>query len=253
MQKVQRSVTAKPGEKCEGVQMMKVYKWARKTGLIFMAVVVGVFTVHIAQVVQAQDEPGTEEDDLIIVSKSYVDKNLDALGNKIEEFTSSINETITSLTDKKNTTDEDLAALKASNETLVSEVKKLTLKDDEYKLLIEEMTKKNDEYKKVIDDMAIRISEAEKYGKFIAVELKQNQVLNCGESTEIILRSGKATAIGGEGGGLSDITSGTGADINTGKDVPLNHLLMISRDDGRGIKATSKIAWVLVKGPYSIK
>lgn len=216
---------------------MKVFKWARKTGLIFLAVVAGVFTVHIMQVVSAEGEPGTDKDPL--VSKSYVDKNLDVLGSKIEEFASSINETIKGLTEKKDAVDEDLEALKASNETLDSEIKKLILQ--------------NEEYKKVIDEMTTRISEAEKYGKFIPVELKQNQVLNCGESTEIILRSGKATAIGGEGGGLSDITSGTGADINTGNDVPLNHLLMISRDDGRGIKATSKTAWVLVKGPYSIK
>lgn len=230
---------------------MKVFKWTRKTGVIFLAVIAGVFTVHIMQVAKAEGEPGTDRDPL--VSKSYVDKNLDVLGNKMEEFASSINETIKGLTEKKNAVDEDLEALKASNETLDSEVKKLALKNDEYKLIIEELTKKNEEYKKAIDEMTTRISEAEKYGKFIPVELKQNQILNCGESTEIILRSGKATAIGGAGGGLSDITSGTGADINTGNDVPLNHLLMISRDDGRGIKATSKTAWVLVKGPYSIK
>ncbi|GAE87367.1 hypothetical protein [Acetivibrio straminisolvens] len=60
-------------------------------------------------------------------------------------------------------------------------------------------------------------------------------------------------AIGGEGGGLSDITSGTGADINTDDEVPLNHLLLVSRDDGRGLRVTSEKAWVLVKGPYTIE
>ncbi|NLM59144.1 MAG: hypothetical protein GX194_08535, partial [Clostridium sp.] len=92
----------------------------------------------------------------------------------------------------------------------------------------------------------------ESYGKFVPLELNKGQVLIAGESAEIILRGGKALAIGGEGGGLSDITSGSGADVNTDQEVPLNHLLLISRNDGRGIKVVSEKAWVLVKGPYTI-
>ncbi|NMB33033.1 MAG: hypothetical protein GX992_02165 [Clostridium sp.] len=98
-----------------------------------------------------------------------------------------------------------------------------------------------------------RLEQIESYGKFIPLELEEGQLLMTGDSAEIILRGGKALAIGGEGGGLSDITSGSGADVNTDEEVPLNHLLLVSRDDGRGIKITSKKAWVLVKGPYSIE
>ncbi|WP_265445630.1 hypothetical protein [Acetivibrio straminisolvens] len=110
----------------------------------------------------------------------------------------------------------------------------------------EEMAKKLEEAEK-------RLEEIEKYGKFEALELNKDQVLIAGASAELILRGGKALAIGGEGGGLSDITSGTGADINTDDEVPLNHLLLVSRDDGRGLRVTSEKAWVLVKGPYTIE
>jgi len=124
-------------------------------------------------------------------------------------------------------------------------------KDDQTKK-IEELTKAvNDLYEKN-EQLEKRLATIETYGKFVALELTENQKLMAGESAEIILRGGKAKAIGGEGGGLSDITSGTGADINTNQDVPLNHLLLVSRDDGRGIKIVSKKAWVLVKGPYTI-
>ncbi len=88
--------------------------------------------------------------------------------------------------------------------------------------------------------------------KFEVIELEPGKQMFLGDSTEIVLRGGKATAISGELGGLSDLTSGTGADIITGQTVPLNHLLLASRNDGRGIKITVK-AWVLVKGDYSIQ
>lgn len=70
-----------------------------------------------------------------------------------------------------------------------------------------------------------------------------------GESTEIILRGGSATAIGSEYGGVADLIAGT--DLQTGTKVPLNHLLLVPRSDGRGISITSE-AWVLVRGSYSI-
>lgn len=118
---------------------------------------------------------------------------------------------------------------------------------------LEELEKKLEEAGKRLEETEKRLEEIEKYGKFVALELNKDQVLIAGDSAELILRGGKALAIGGEGGGLSDITSGTGADVNTDDEVPLNHLLLISRDDGRGLKVTSEKAWVLVKGSYTIE
>lgn len=70
------------------------------------------------------------------------------------------------------------------------------------------------------------------------------------EGTEIILRSGEATAIDNGANGVSDITAG--ADLMTGMQVGMNHLLLVPRDDGRGIYAVTDI-WVMVRGDYIIK
>ena len=76
------------------------------------------------------------------------------------------------------------------------------------------------------------------------VELKKGQCLIAGAGTEIILRSGKATAIEGPRGGLSDVTGAR--DIKQGEDIPDNHLLIIPRDDGRGV-CTLSDSFLLVK------
>ena len=43
-----------------------------------------------------------------------------------------------------------------------------------------------------------------------------------------------------------------GVDLGSGSAVPANHLLLVPRDDGRGIKATSD-AIVMVRGEFTIK
>jgi len=70
-----------------------------------------------------------------------------------------------------------------------------------------------------------------------------------GASTEIVLRGGSATAIGSQYGGVADLISGS--DLATGADIPVNHLLLVARDDGRGIAITTK-AWVMIRGSYTI-
>jgi hypothetical protein len=85
---------------------------------------------------------------------------------------------------------------------------------------------------------------------FEVLQMKKNERLVCGESTEIILRSGEALAVASESGGLSDVTQGK--DLKMGEKVALNHLLIIPRNDGRGIKAKTDI-YVMVKGNYRIQ
>lgn len=138
------------------------------------------------------------------------------------------------------------AGPEAEDEIILASLDYVDDKINSLKSSLDEMTKKYEEAQE-------RLEEIESYGKFVPLELTKDQILIAGESAEIILRGGKALAIGGEGGGLSDITSGSGADVNTDQEVPLNHLLLISRDDGRGIKVISEKAWVLVKGPYTIE
>ncbi|MDI9475994.1 MAG: hypothetical protein ACOX0L_10460 [Natronincolaceae bacterium] len=85
---------------------------------------------------------------------------------------------------------------------------------------------------------------------FEVAELKAGSSLIGGQSTELILRSGKATAIDSPMGGLSDVTGAK--DLVKNENVPTNHLLIIPRDDGRGIKATTDI-FVMVKGSYDVR
>ena len=66
--------------------------------------------------------------------------------------------------------------------------------------------------------------------------------------TEIILRSGQAIAISGPDG-LVDATAGV--DIINGRAIPLNHLLLVPRTDGRGMRFTTD-AWLLIKGGHQI-
>ncbi len=91
--------------------------------------------------------------------------------------------------------------------------------------------------------------------QFVVIELEPGQKLIAGSSTELILRGGSATAITSNvDNGLSDLTdSSVGIQQNgnliNGENIPLNHLLLVPRDDGRGILATAK-CWVMVKGDY---
>jgi len=85
---------------------------------------------------------------------------------------------------------------------------------------------------------------------FSPLELTEGQRLIGGEGTEIILRSGEATAIDNGQNGVSNLTAG--ADLMTGNQVLPNHLLLVPRADGRGITAVTDI-WVMVRGDYTIQ
>ena len=83
-----------------------------------------------------------------------------------------------------------------------------------------------------------------------AVQLTAGQKLIGNGGTEIILRSGEATAIDNGANGVSDITGAK--DLMSGHWVAQNHLLLVPKSDGRGIAATTDI-WVMVRGSYSVK
>ncbi len=85
---------------------------------------------------------------------------------------------------------------------------------------------------------------------FIVVEIKNGGVLEGKEGTEMILRAGSATAIASKDGGVTDLTAG--ADLKEGTKITKNHLLIIPRDDGRGIRCTG-LCYVMVKGDYELK
>ncbi len=85
---------------------------------------------------------------------------------------------------------------------------------------------------------------------FVVVEIKNGGVLQGKEGTEMILRAGSASAIASKDGGVTDLTAG--ADLKDGTKITKNHLLIIPRDDGRGIRCTG-LCYVMVKGDYELK
>ena len=86
--------------------------------------------------------------------------------------------------------------------------------------------------------------------KFEVVKVDAGKSVIGAASTEIILRSGTATAIAGASGGVSDLTEGV--DLSTGTAVTKNHLLVVPGDDGRGIQCTST-CYVMIKGDHTLK
>jgi hypothetical protein len=84
---------------------------------------------------------------------------------------------------------------------------------------------------------------------FTAISLEAGQVLYTGSGSEVILRSGKASALSGKDGGLADTTSAK--DLANKMTVAANHMIISARDDGRGLKA-STLCWLLIRGAYTI-
>lgn len=82
------------------------------------------------------------------------------------------------------------------------------------------------------------------------VNVSKGQFLLAKAGTEIILRGGKAIAVVSELGGLTDITGGV--DIGKDVEIPSNHLLIIPRDDGRGVYCTTDAVF-MVRGEYEVR
>jgi len=85
---------------------------------------------------------------------------------------------------------------------------------------------------------------------FQVVVVAPNKKVLTGTGTEIILRSGRAKAVEGAGGGLSNLT--LGRNLSSGNLIEKDHLILSPRDDGRGIVTESE-AILLVRGGYKIE
>ncbi len=85
---------------------------------------------------------------------------------------------------------------------------------------------------------------------FKIVTVPTGKKMICGESTEVILRSGQAKAVSQNSSGLSDVTMGK--DIQSGQDIDKDHLLIVPRADGRGVLAVKQSIF-MVKGSYEIE
>ena len=103
--------------------------------------------------------------------------------------------------------------------------------------------------KSYVDELFASLSSGSQSDLFQVVEVSAGEKLIGGAGTELIVRGGKATAIDNGIDGISDLTAGK--DLKTGNAVSLNHLLLVPKDDGRGLYCEAR-SWVMVKGTYTI-
>ncbi|MCL2815639.1 MAG: hypothetical protein FWD23_13660 [Oscillospiraceae bacterium] len=88
---------------------------------------------------------------------------------------------------------------------------------------------------------------------YVVLELTKGQRLRVREGClEFILRPGSGAVVisNFKTQGIADLT--TGEELLNGAGLPINHSLLIPRNDGRGISVTSVVAYVMVRGDYEI-
>jgi len=108
-----------------------------------------------------------------------------------------------------------------------------------------------------IEDMQVQIDKLDTLGGGTSevtqaleiVAVNAGEKLIAGAGTELILRQGEATVIGSELGGISNITMGK--EFVSGMAVVPNNLMIVPRDDGRGVYAEN-YALFMVRGTYEI-
>ena len=98
-------------------------------------------------------------------------------------------------------------------------------------------------------DPLVTQSYVDQFTQWRVLELGTNQIMRCHAGTEFITRRGQAVIVDSTGNGIPDVTGGE--DIFAGNAAPLNHMLIVPRDDGRGIKALSPVV-VLYRGHVTV-
>lgn len=159
-------------------------------------------------------QPGSDADPL--VTKSYVDQKIAQLSSQIGSGSGT------------GTADPGLIA------QLQTDIGDLT------KFIIDALTE--------IETLKGRVAALE--SGYIVVEAQAGKKIILAGGSEAILRSGSATAIKGTYGTLVDASAGK--DLNDGVSVPVQHLLISSRTDGRGLAIKSN-AFLLIRGAYTIQ
>jgi hypothetical protein len=99
-------------------------------------------------------------------------------------------------------------------------------------------------------DPLVTQSYVDQYVQWKVANLTAGQVLKGKAGTELLVRRGQAVVVDKTGNGIPDVTTGT--DIVANDKVSLNHLLIIPREDGRGIKAID-FAVVMYRGGVTIE
>ena len=103
---------------------------------------------------------------------------------------------------------------------------------------------------KLIIELSQQIAQLqEAQGGYQIAQLKAGETIYGKQGSEIIIRSGEGIIVASAAGGVQDVTDGV--DLPGGVKAPNNNLLIVPREDGRGISATKTMV-VMVRGGYTI-
>lgn len=102
----------------------------------------------------------------------------------------------------------------------------------------------------IINGGSVPVSGETAASVYQTVYLSAGQTVLGGEGTEIIMRSGKANIYITGVDGIVDAT--TGSNLTNGTAAQTNHIMIVPRGDGRGLKAVEG-AWFLIKGEYTVQ
>ena len=86
--------------------------------------------------------------------------------------------------------------------------------------------------------------------RYIPVQAFDGDVIVGHEGTEIILRSGTASVVVPGENGITNAT--TGRELLNDAVIERDNLIIIPRQDGRGVRITSEEAWFLIRGGHDI-
>ncbi len=188
----------------------------RKSRIALMICTILSCIVLVVSSASGAGQPGSDADPL--VTKSYVDQKFAQLSTQIGTGSGSGSGSV------DNTT---IAQLQ-------TDVGDLT------KFIIDALTE--------IETLKAKVASLE--GGYLVVEAKAGQKIILSGGSEALLRSGTAVAIKGANGVVVDASAGK--DLNDGVNVPVQHLLISSRTDGRGLLIKSN-SYLLIRGAYVIK
>lgn len=136
-------------------------------------------------------------------------------------------------------TNDPIVVLSYLNDRLEDLIEKYSLEDmEEIKTQINELS-----------DSSKSSGSTNASADLVVVEIKTGEKIICGAGTELILRGGEAKIIGSELGGLTNVT--LGKDFVSGMAAVPNNLLIVPRDDGRGVY-TDSYAIFMVRGSYEV-
>lgn len=100
------------------------------------------------------------------------------------------------------------------------------------------------------DDPLVTQSYVDMYTQWQVGDLKAGQVFKGHAGTELIVRRGQSVVMDSTTNGIPDLTAGV--DLRAGDVVPLNHLLLIPKKDGRGVRALSPLV-IMYRGGADIR